>query len=145
MSLLNDVINAALRKHNVPQVGSTGSDSLVDVLRSLLAPQSTEAGTSPHETQAEPDALQQLIRLFERSGYADAIRSWIGTSENRPIQPHELGQALGNDKVDELAQKSGMPRKNLLEELARLLPTVIDGLTPQGRLPESADAHPAKQ
>lgn len=138
MSFLNDVISAALREHNVPQVGSTGPTQLVDALRSLLAPKSTNTGTPADETHVEPDALQQLLARFEESGYADIVRSWIGTGNNEPIEPHQLGEALGQSKVEELARRTGVPRHTLLDELARLLPIVIDRLTPQGRLPPSA-------
>lgn len=138
MSFLNDVINTALRDRNVSQVGSSGTSRLEDALRSLLAPRSTRAGTPPDQTPAEPDALQQLIARFEQSGYADIIRSWIGSGQNQPMEPHELKEALGPNKVEELSRQSGLPHHELLDALAGLLPVVIDRLTPQGRLPKQA-------
>jgi len=102
MSVLNDVINAALREHNVQQVGSTGASPLVDVLRTLLAPRSVDRGASPDESHIEPDALQQLLARFQAGGYRDVIRSWIGTGANQPIEPHQLGQALGEQKSKNL-------------------------------------------
>jgi len=138
MSLLNDVINAALREHNVPQVGSTGTTQIIDALRSLLAPTSTSTGKPPDATHVESDALQQLVARFEESGYANIVRSWIGAGANQPIEPHRFGDALGQSKVDELTRKTGVPRQTLLDELARLLPTVIDRLTPDGRLPQAS-------
>jgi uncharacterized protein YidB (DUF937 family) len=136
MSLLNDVISAALRDHNVPQVGATGTAPLAEALRSLLAPRSTDAGAAGDNTHVEPDALQQLIARFEQGGFAEIIQSWIGTGRNRPIEPHQLGEALGTEKVDQLSDQTGLPHETLLQELSRLLPTVIDRLTPQGKLPE---------
>ena len=134
MSLLNDVIGAALRDHNVPQIGSTGTSPLAEALRSLLAPRSTEAGTPADATHVEPAALQQLMARFQQGGLADMIQSWIGTGANQPIDPQQVRQALGPDKVDELSNQTGLPHETLLSELARLLPTVIDRLTPQGKL-----------
>jgi uncharacterized protein YidB (DUF937 family) len=136
MSILNDVINTALRDHDISQVGGAGSSRLVDALRSLLAPKSSEAGTPPDQAHVEPDALQQLISHFEQSGYADIIRSWIGNGQNQPIEPHQLKEALGSQKVEELSRETGLPHNALLDALVRLLPTVIDRLTPQGRLTE---------
>ena len=135
MSLLNDAIGAALREHNVPQVGSAGTSPLVDALRSLLAPRSSAAGMALDDTHAEPDALRQLLERFQQGGYADVIRSWIGTGPNRPIEPAQVRQALGPDKVNDLSNQTGLPHETLLQELARLLPSVIDRLSPQGRLP----------
>ena len=135
MSLFNDAIGAALREHNVPQVGSAGTSPLVDALRSLLAPRSSAAGMALDDTHAEPDALRQLLERFQQGGYADVIRSWIGTGPNQPIEPAQVRQALGPDKVNDLSNQTGLPHETLLQELARLLPSVIDRLSPQGRLP----------
>jgi uncharacterized protein YidB (DUF937 family) len=134
MSLLNDVIGAALREHNAPQAGS-GENPLVDVLRLLLAPKGTAAGATPQDTHAEPDALRQLVEQFQQGGYADIIRSWIGTGPNQAIEPHQQGQALGPAKVSEMSEQTGLSQAAILQQLARMLPTVIDRLSPQGRLP----------
>jgi uncharacterized protein YidB (DUF937 family) len=90
---------------------------------------------APAETHAEPDALRQLLEHFQQGSYADVIRSWIGTGPNQPIEPAQVRQALGPDKVNDLSNQTGLPHEALLQELARLLPTVIDRLSPQGRLP----------
>jgi len=34
-----------------------------------------------------------------------------------------------------LSRESGMPKEDLLSQLSRLLPDVIDKLTPQGKVP----------
>src|SRR5436189_3298917 len=106
MRLLNDAIGAALREHNVPQVGSAGTSPLVDALRSLLAPRSSAAGMALDDTHAEPDALRQLLERFQQGGYADVIRSWIGTGPNQPIEPAQVRQALGPDKVNDLSNQN---------------------------------------
>jgi uncharacterized protein YidB (DUF937 family) len=137
MSFLNDVIQSALRDYAIPQVGGSGSAPLADALRALLAPKSSAAGTPADASHLEPDALQQVIARFEQSGYADLVRSWIGTGGNEPIEPHQVGTALGARTIDDLAQRAGLQQDNLLGELARLLPVVIDRLTPQGRLPQA--------
>ncbi len=43
--------------------------------------------------------------------------------------------ALGGDVVDELSRRSGLSRDQVVAELARMLPNVVDKLTPDGRLP----------
>jgi len=119
---------AAPHEQTVQQVGSTGASPLVDALSSLLAPRTLDTSASPDEAHAEPDALHRLLARFQTGGYADLIESWIGTGANRHIEPHQLGQALGEQKVDKLTRQTGVPRPTLLDELARLLPTVIDPL-----------------
>ncbi|WP_336485569.1 YidB family protein [Methylobacterium nigriterrae] len=79
--------------------------------------------------------LDGLIERFERGGLGDLIGSWIGHGQNRPVQPSQLAQALGPDTLDTLERQTGMDRDALLGQLAQVLPEVINGLTPQGRVP----------
>ena len=134
MSLLNEAINAALREHDVPQVGVAGSTSIANALRSLLAPKAAQAGLAPDDTHVEPDALQELLSRLEHAGYGEIIGSWIGDGGNEPIEPRQIAVALGPHASD-LSRNSGLPREVLLQELARLLPAVIDRITPHGKLP----------
>ena len=130
MSHLTNVIDDAMREHHISQMGSTGTSRFSNALRSLLAPHSTPA--------AEPVAFQELASHFQQGGYEEVFRSWIGPGANEPIEPDQLGHALGTERVDQLSRQTGMSRHALLDELARVLPTVIDRLTPQGRLPDAA-------
>jgi uncharacterized protein YidB (DUF937 family) len=61
---------------------------------------------------------------------------------NKPIAPSQLSQALGPETVDNLSRESGMPRDDLLAQLSKLLPDVVDGLTPKGQLPPATDLLP---
>lgn len=80
--------------------------------------------------------LDGLIDRFQRGGFGDLMQSWIGQGQNRPVQPHQLADALGADTVDALQQRTGLDRSALLSQLAQALPEVIDRLTPQGRRPD---------
>jgi uncharacterized protein YidB (DUF937 family) len=139
MSLLNEAINAALRQRDVPQVGTAGSSSVADALRSLLAPKAAQAGLAPNDTHVEPDALQELVSRLEHAGYGEIIGSWIGDGGNKPIEPQQIAAALG-PLANDLSRNSGLPRKRLVQELARFLPTVIDRITPHGKLPHTVAA-----
>ena len=84
--------------------------------------------------------LGGLLEQFQRNGHGDTINSWVGSGQNHPIAPHQLDEALGPDTVDQLSAQSGMPRGDLLSELSRTLPGVIDQVTPHGRLPSEDEA-----
>lgn len=83
--------------------------------------------------------LGGLVEVLTRSGHGDTAASWVGHGPNRPIAPAELGDALGPDTVDQLAQQSGMERQPMLEQLSRVLPDLVDRLTPDGRLPDHGE------
>jgi uncharacterized protein YidB (DUF937 family) len=79
--------------------------------------------------------LSALIDTLGKGGLSDVAKSWVDTGGNKTVDPSQLGAALGDDKVNELAQKSGLPVEALLPLLASALPAVIDALTPDGQVP----------
>ena len=79
--------------------------------------------------------LGGLLGRFQQNGRADAFTSWVGPGPNQPISPEELRSALGDDTVDELSRETGLADDDLLGQLSQALPEVVDGLTPDGRLP----------
>ena len=80
-----------------------------------------------------------LINQFKQNGLEDVINSWIGTGKNQPISPPQLRQALGQERVNDLSRQTGAPQDDLLSQLSKYLPGVIDKLTPKGQLPNEAD------
>jgi uncharacterized protein YidB (DUF937 family) len=98
-------------------------------------------GSMPQSAPADPspggilDGLGGLIEQFQKKGLGDTIDSWINTGKNTDIAPKDVSAALGGDVVDELAKRTGLSRDQVLNELARMLPNVVDKLTPEGRLP----------
>ena len=54
------------------------------------------------------------------------INSWIGTGQNQAISPNKLRQALGEKTVNDLSRQSGAPQDDLLSQLSKYLPAVVD-------------------
>ena len=88
--------------------------------------------------------LGGLLNRFQQSGQDDIINSWIGSGQNREIAPHQLGSVLGPDVVKSLAQKTGLSEQDLMAQLSKVLPGVVDGLTPAGRLPTESEIATAR-
>jgi len=84
--------------------------------------------------------LGELLNRLQQTGQGGAAQSWISTGANQTISPAALEQALGPDTLDELTRKTGMTREHLLETLAREMPTTIDRMTPNGKLPTDQEA-----
>jgi uncharacterized protein YidB (DUF937 family) len=85
--------------------------------------------------QQGASGLEALVEKLRNGGLADRVESWISTGANRPVAPQELEQALSPEEADRLASSAGVERPGLLALLSQVLPRLIDGLTPQGRLP----------
>ena len=86
--------------------------------------------------------LQGILAKLQQAGYGQQAQSWIGTGPNHAISPNQLRQAIGQDAVDDLAQQTGLPHDDLLSQLSKILPGVVDKLTPNGQLPNETDLLP---
>ena len=84
--------------------------------------------------------LSDLIKSFQQAGQSQAAQSWIDKGPNQPIAPTDLEKALGPEKIEWLTTQTGMSRDELIAGLSRELPTVVDQLTPEGRLPTAQEA-----
>jgi uncharacterized protein YidB (DUF937 family) len=83
--------------------------------------------------------LNDLIGKLTAGGAEPQVNSWVGPGANQPIQPGQLGSALGQNTLSELAQRTGMSQQELLNQLAAALPQFINHVTPNGRMPTLAD------
>ena len=84
--------------------------------------------------------LRDLVERFKQSGHGQAAESWVSTGPNQPLRPDQLEQAVGPDVLNTLTQQTGLSREDLLSKLTRELPSAVDKLTPQGRLPTEDEA-----
>ena len=84
--------------------------------------------------------LRDLVERFKQNGQGPAADSWVKPGPNQPLGPDQLEQAIGPDVLITLAQQTGLSREELLSRLTRELPTAVDKLTPEGRLPTEDEA-----
>jgi len=80
--------------------------------------------------------LQGLIAAFQDKGLGDLVSSWIGTGQNLPISAEQLQSVLGSGQIGQIAQQLGLSSQEVSGQLSALLPQVIDGITPNGQVPE---------
>jgi uncharacterized protein YidB (DUF937 family) len=83
--------------------------------------------------------LGGLLERFQQNGHGSVVNSWIGSGQNQPVQPGQLGTILGPNLIKTLAQSSGLSEEELTKQLSQILPGVVDKLTPAGRMPTLAE------
>ncbi len=81
--------------------------------------------------------LSSVLEKFRQYGLGDAVQSWIGTGSNLPVSGEHVEASLGEDKISEIAEKTGLPHAEVAHGLAQLLPALVDKLTPDGKLPDN--------
>ena len=80
-----------------------------------------------------------LLNKLQQGGLGNETKSWIGSGQNQPVSPGQLGSALGPNIIKTLAQQSGISEEELTQQLSQALPGLVDKLTPNGRLPTMAE------
>jgi uncharacterized protein YidB (DUF937 family) len=81
--------------------------------------------------------LNSVLDKFRQYGLGDAVQSWIGTGSNLPVSGEHVEASLGEDKISEIAERTGLPHAEVAHGLAQLLPALVDKLTPDGKLPDN--------
>lgn len=81
--------------------------------------------------------LAGLVQAFQKNGLGEIVNSWVGTGQNMPISPAQVQQGLGAGLLEQLAGKAGVSTDAASSQLASLLPSLIDKLTPEGKIPDS--------
>ncbi len=107
----------------------SGLDDIMDKLRGGLA-----AGGLGSILNG---GLNDLLDQFRQTGQAKKAESWVNTGANEPIDDNELHAALGPDVVRDVAEKTGLTEAEVLRRLSRNLPDAVDGLTPDGTVPQA--------
>ena len=108
--------------------GKGGSGNLVGSLLQMFQGAGGQGG-----------GLGALLDQFRGAGLGDKADSWVSTGQNKALTGDEVEQALGRDRVDEVAQRAGVSRDEAKSGLAEQLPQVVDKLSPGGRLPDTGN------
>lgn len=86
--------------------------------------------------QNQPGGLQGLVQSFQDKGLGGLVSSWVSTGQNLPVSADQIHNALGGERVQELAAAAGISPDQAGSSIAQLLPNIVDKLTPDGQVPE---------
>src|SRR5689334_10156821 len=145
MSGFDDMIRSAAPGGNIgkPLMLALGALLASGVLfRGSGAGQTTAAPTQPASDEGAGGVLGGLgglLNKLEQGGLGDVTKSWVGSGQNQPVSPGQLGQALGPNIIKTLSQMTGLSEDQLTKQLSQGIPVIINTLTPNGRLPTVAE------
>lgn len=118
---------------------------LFDEIKSGLG---EHAGVDPQQhatlVQSAMEMLQNhggigsILSNAQSNGLGGIVSSWIGTGPNQPVDQNQVSGILGQDKLQEIANRAGIPPAIASAVLARVLPGIVDKLTPGGTIPNAA-------
>ncbi len=120
MSILDTVMNA-VDKH--PEVSNQQHSSLIHAAMEMF-------GNS--------GAISGLMSNAQSHGLGHIVSSWIANGPNQQVSPDQVQNLVGQDRINELAQRTGMSSGLAGAALSRILPMIVDKLTPDGKLQQAA-------
>ena len=139
MGLLDSVIGALGQSH-AGAAGASTSGGQADLIGSIVSMLGQGDGQSAQGGQGGAlggiGGLIGLVARMQQSGLGDVAKSWVGSGDNLPVSPDQLGGVLGHDTVTSMAGQLGMNHGDLLSQLSQMLPQVVDKLTAQGQIPQ---------
>ena len=144
MAGLNDTIrNAFPGGVGKPLMLALGALLASGVLTRGGSGQTASAGSQPATDTTDAGGvlggLGGLLNKLQQGGLADQTKSWVGTGQNQPVSPNQLGQALGPNIIKTLSQMTGISEDQLTKQLSQGIPVIVNTLTPNGRLPTVAE------
>lgn len=118
-SLTNVVLNSAGQKAGLAGLVMQ-NPKLMQGLMGLMSKDSAIGG------------LPGLVAQFQSAGLGDVIGSWLGQGPNKPVSAPEVEKALGSTIITQLAGQANMAPSETSGALAKLLPAMVDQLSPKG-------------
>lgn len=82
--------------------------------------------------------LSSLLSNAESQGLGHIVGSWVGDGPNQTVSPDQVQRLVGQDRINELANRAGISSAVAGAALSRILPVLVDRLTPHGKLPAAA-------
>lgn len=88
--------------------------------------------------------VQGIVGKLQSAGYGEQVQSWLGAGPNQPVTADGIAQAIGHGKLGEMAQGYGVQPDQLSGLLAKVLPGLVDRMSPNGAVePHLAPGGPA--
>jgi uncharacterized protein YidB (DUF937 family) len=83
--------------------------------------------------------IGSIVESLSAGDLGDVVSSWLGSGDNKAVDPGKLADALGTDKLSKFAEQAGVSGSEASTLLASFLPQIIDKLSPDGKLPDAGN------
>jgi uncharacterized protein YidB (DUF937 family) len=133
---LGDILGGLLGGRGAAPGGGLGGGGLGDLLKGGLG--GLLAGGAAGSVLS--GGLNDLLKQFQQNGQGETAKSWIAKGPNQDISESDLAKSIGIDDIDTISRQTGLSRDELLSGLSRELPSAIDEMTPEGRVPTAEEA-----
>lgn len=123
-------------------LSESGDNQLENLLESLGSGDRNRQSTmlkSVLELVQDSGGLSGLLENLNRNGLADEAVSWVGTGPNRQIGSEQIRTVLGDPTIEGIASRLGIDSLQTSSILSKLLPEVVNQITPKGEVSGEED------
>ena len=143
MAGLNDLIRSSgggsIAKPLLLGLGALLATNVLFGGKGQTASASAQPTTDTSDAGGVLGGLGGLVNKLQQGGLGDVVNSWVGSGQNQPVSPSQLGSALGPSIIKTVSQLTGLSEDDLTKQLSQVLPGLVDKLTPNGKLPTVAE------
>ena len=129
MGLLDGILGSVLGANS-----GGSSNPLLQIAMQMLANKGGGTGGGAMDAMG---GLSGIISAFQKGGLGHLTDSWVGTGDNLPVSGDQLTDVLGADKISQIASQLGMSQSDAAGGLAKILPDLVNHVTPNGQVPAS--------
>lgn len=113
---------------------------LDDVLGKIGGQQGQEGGLNSITKLFNANGgLQGIMAKLSSNGQGQQVQSWVGTGDNQPVSGSQVREALSDDSLNKMAQQAGTTPEKVSDDVAQILPQMVNKATPQGQVPPQGD------
>jgi uncharacterized protein YidB (DUF937 family) len=81
--------------------------------------------------------ISGLVSKLRNSGLGSHADSWVGTGKNQSVSADDLHKALGGGAIGGMASQLGIDHTQAGGMLSKVLPELINQMTPHGAVPDN--------
>ena len=83
--------------------------------------------------------LGGVLGKFRQAGMGSQVDSWVSSGPNQDVSREQVEQAFGPAALNDIASKFGMSQEDAGSALTRIMPELINQLTPQGEVTQESE------
>jgi len=80
--------------------------------------------------------LGGMLGQLQQGGLADQVKSWVSTGQNMAVNGQQVMNAMGESQLKAFANQVGLANDIAADTLAKIMPQIVDKLTPTGTVPQ---------
>ncbi|MBN2586364.1 MAG: DUF937 domain-containing protein [Candidatus Fermentibacteraceae bacterium] len=83
--------------------------------------------------------VTSVIEMFSSNGLGQKAQSWVGGGPNEDLEPEQVQQVFGGSLIGKVASALGVNSGQASSVVAKLLPEVVNQITPKGEVSGEQD------